>query len=174
MKARRRSIGEAPASRRVFSLARTGVAIRRLFHELEEVFLARLAGVRCFCRRDRVGYVAGEGQPDLLRFVGDGEVGLAWEERVDLDEVGALVLEVADGAACLLLVRDPHGARPHGLGPVEERAAGDDPRAHERAGGDPLAPRLEELEVAAHVADAGHAVGDEERQEELLLLGARA
>ena len=54
---------------------------------------------------------------------------------------------------------------------VEHRAADDHARAGNFSGGDLLAPVLQNGKIAAHVAHAGDAVGDEERKDDFAAAG---
>src|SRR5262249_9799025 len=112
--------------------------------------------------------VAGEGDvlgPGLVR---DGEVDVAGQEGVDLDEVGAGRPGVAYGLPGLLGGRETDRAGPDGPGAVEDVARHDEPGPEELALGDLLPPavmirpdRDAERRIAPHHADARDAVGDE-------------
>src|SRR5580698_6877717 len=53
---------------------------------------ALLAGVGCFCRRHQFRNMPFEWNAPLVRLVGDREVGVARQLRIDLDEVCATLL----------------------------------------------------------------------------------
>ena len=125
-----------------------------------DALLTRIGGFR---RAHRVGHVADEHDAELLRFVGRREISVPRDERLDLDEVDALVREVIHPPACIRGVRHGGGARKPRDGAVEHGARDDHPRSEEPAGGDFRAPHLEHGEIAAHVAHSRNAVGDEER-----------
>jgi hypothetical protein len=64
-----------------------------------DVLDAALAGVADLLRGELVGTVAVDGQSDRAGLVEDGGVRLSVEPRADLDEVGALGLDLAYGGS---------------------------------------------------------------------------
>src|SRR5262249_975894 len=131
-----------------------------------EVLDALLAQVGRLGGADRLGEVAGQGEALLLRLVGDGQVRLAGQFGVDLDEVRPHLLELADGLAPFRGVGRDARAGHEGFGPVHERSGGDDARAGLFALLDLLAQAEGGDGVqGVHVADTGDTVGQVERQE---------
>src|SRR6266446_4320478 len=126
-----------------------------------ETFHARFGH---FGSADRVGHVACKG--DLLFFglVSDGEDCVAWDERLQLDEVRAATLEVGDSAARIVWRGNGDGTWKTRLRAIEHGPRGINVRADEAAGCDFAAPGLNDVEFTAHVANACDPVGDEERQ----------
>jgi len=144
------------------------------FEDADEVLegaLARGDGLR---GADGVGDMAFEWDVALLRFVGDGEVGLARNAGLHLDEVGSALLQHGDGGASIRGGRDGDGCFVVGLGAVEHGAGDDHARAGDAMGGDLVASVQDGVEVAAHIAYAGDAVGEEEREDEVGAVGGGA
>jgi hypothetical protein len=135
------------------------------------VLEAPLAGIRHLRRTDGVGHVAREGDAELLRLVGDREHCVPGDERLELDEVGPALLHLPHGAPAVLRRRDRDRAREARLLTVEHRSAQDDARTGERSLRDLLPPAEQLLELAAHVAHAGDAVGEEQGKRDLLPAG---
>jgi hypothetical protein len=108
--------------------------------------------------------VAGERQSLFLRFVRDGQVSFAREQRIDLDEIHAALFERDDRLPSLPLIGHRHRIRPYRFRPVHNRPCRDDAGADHTAFLDPSAPQAQRFPGAAHVANSGDAVGDEQRQ----------
>ncbi len=83
---------------------------------IDQVFLAELAGDGGFGGRHGFGNVSGERDADTAGFIGDAEIRVAGEAAVDLDELGSTGGEELDGEASF-----GFGAYEHGSG---ERRAG--------------------------------------------------
>ena len=117
--------------------------------------------------------MAGERNRIFLRLVSDCEV-IYSRNFDDLDEVGAALLKAVDRGSGFFRRADAKnggvnrfGRRAGSPGGEKHRASGDDLWAHERAILDFAAPAFESVEIPAHVADSGDAVGNKERQERL-------
>src|SRR5215472_2413965 len=144
---------------------------RTAFEDADEVFEAVHTGVGHFAGADRIGDVAGKGNFLLAGFFDGSENGIAGDQRLKLDEVGAGLFEVVDGAAGVFRRGNGDGTRKARFRAVEHGAGGHDPRTEEAAAFDFVAPILYGFEVAAHVANAGDSIGDEKRQRDLLGTG---
>src|SRR5262249_3950666 len=104
--------------------------------------------------------------PLLLGFIGNGEIGLARQLRVDLDEVGALALEFLDGFTAFLFVSGSFRTGPDRLGAVDDRPGCYDARTQKCAPGTLFAPLENALWIEGmHVTNPGDAVREEEREE---------
>ena len=55
-------------------------------------------GCRHFARANGIGYVSLERNPLLPRFLRDRENRVAWNQRLQLDEIRAAALQIGDGA----------------------------------------------------------------------------
>lgn len=106
--------------------------------------------------------MAFEGNVDLLRFVGDGEIGFTGDTGLDFDEVDATRLEHVDGVASIFGCGDGDGGFISGLGAIEHGARDDHARTEDAVGGDLIAGVENGIERRAHVANAGDAVGEEQ------------
>ncbi len=131
---------------------------------------AGLAGLGDLDDRDVVGDVPGEGQVQPVRLVGEGPVDVPAQPGVDLDEVGALRLGVADRLARLGLgahrdERHPgHAPLTPQRGPAVDHLAGDhQPGPEQAALGDPAAP-LVVVGLPGHLTHRGDPVDQVERQ----------
>ena len=112
-----------------------------------------------------------EGNPVFFRLVRDGEVGLARNARLDLDEVHSPALEHVDRFAPVLRRSDGDDGFVSGLGAVEHRSGDHHARAQQAVRGN-LAASLENgVQFAAHIANAGYAIGEEERENEIGSVG---
>jgi len=100
----------------------------------------------------------------FFALVHDGEVGVARDIRLDLDEVNAAALEHVHGAAAILGSGDRDGALIGRFWAVEHWPGNDHVRAEQPLLLDIFARLEDRVEIAAHIANAGDAVGDEERQ----------
>jgi hypothetical protein len=138
---------------------------------------------RDVCCRYRDRKVGGHVESKHPRLVQDGEVGLAGEPRLHLDEVRPALMGEPDPLPPLL--RRADGVRPSdkGVRPVENCASSYHARPEQRAGRDlalPLLPHrcwhrkkrtlafrtcgADGIAVAPHAAHAGDAVSEEERE----------
>jgi len=140
---------------------------RAPFEDADEMLEALLSGIGSFRGPHRVGYVAHEGNAELLGFVGDREHRLPWNQRLKLDEVGAPALQVAHGASAIVGIRDGDRAREARLGTVEHFPGNDESRTRDDPQRYFFPPLQQDVEIAPHVADAGDSVGDEERERDL-------
>ncbi len=100
----------------------------------------------------------------LLALFGDGEIGVARNIGLDLDEIHAPAFQHVHGAAAVIGSGDRDGGRELSFGAVEHRASDDHTRAEHRAGCGIAAGGEDQVQVAAHVAHAGDSVGNEQRQ----------
>ena len=97
-------------------------------------------------------------------FLGNGKNGFARDKRLQLDEVRAALLQLVDRTPAVFgsCNRDRTGkAR---LGPIQHRTGGHDARSQHAPAFNLVPPGLNGCEVAAHVANAGDAVGNEKWQ----------
>src|SRR5262245_2088231 len=124
---------------------------------------AFLPGVRSFRRRHRVGHMAGKTYTLLLSFISNGEVSLTRQQRIDLHEVCSRLLHVSDRLSPFILVRHRNRSRPDGSRPIDDGTRYYHTRPQQRAFSDILAPS-QQIRIAEHLADAGHAIGYEERK----------
>ena len=122
------------------------------------------ARIGSFARADLEGDVPGDVDAMRPGLVREGEEGLVRYHGVDLDEVHPALLPGAHGRARLGAVRNPDRVGIQRAGSVDAATRRHHARAHPRALGDLLTPALDLAEVAAHVADAGHPVRDQQRQ----------
>ncbi|MHC5209846.1 MAG: hypothetical protein ACYTG2_03915 [Planctomycetota bacterium] len=123
----------------------------------------RLPGVGRLDHAHRGGHVSLEAHARPPRLVGDGEVGLAREQAVHLDEVGALVERRAHGGRALLGGADGDGVGPDRLRAVHDAARDDLPRADQVSRLLSRAPGMVQRGTE-HLAHAGHAVHEEQQQ----------
>ena len=121
--------------------------------------------------------MAGEREIPLVSGLRDGQVGLPWQQGVGLDEVGPRLGDGGDDLATLLGRADGQGHGPDRSGSVDHHP-GDDARPNPLPGGDRRADRVDgahreatahvvagaDGKRAAHVPDAGDAVGYKQRQ----------
>jgi len=135
---------------------------------------AALAGRHGFGGAHGVGHVAIQGQAYLFGLGGDGKISVARYQRLHLDEVDAARFELVDGLAAVLRRGNGHRCLVGRLWPVEHRPAHHQARAQQPVRGY-IGPRLQHrFKLAAHVADAGDAVGHEQGQNQVGAGGRRA
>lgn len=132
----------------------------------EEVLDAALAHRGRFRGRHRVGHVTGEGHVEFACLVGDREVRRPREQRVDLNEVGALVAHRVHGRSALGRGRDRMRARPHRVRPVDDAPGGHDTRSDPRFARDRVAHGTHLVQRPEHVAHPRNAVRDEQQRED--------
>ena len=108
--------------------------------------------------------MAFEGDLLFFGFVSDSEDGVAWDQRLQFDEVRAATLEVGDSAARIVWRGDGDGTWKTRLRAIEHGPGGINARADEAAGCELAAPVLNDVEFTAHVANACDPVGDEQGQ----------
>jgi len=120
---------------------------------------AFLAGVGGFSGGDVVRDMANESDVLAAADFGDGEIGFAGEIGLDFDEVGAAVGERVDVIGGLGGVGDDQGWLEEWRIAVEVRAGEENSRGLQLAVVNFLAKRFEGVEIAAHVAGRGDAVG---------------
>src|SRR5262249_12499643 len=72
------------------------------------MFDALLTGISGLRRADRKRDVPGKGDSLFLRLICNRKVGVAREQRVDLDEIHTILLERPDRLAALLLIAHSH------------------------------------------------------------------
>src|SRR5882724_6174039 len=130
-----------------------------------------LPGVGHFRRPHRIRHVAHEGYLLLPGFFGDGEDGIARDQRLQLDEIRSAALEIVDGAAAVLGRSDSDGTGKARPGTIEHRTGSENARTDLAPRFDFVAPILKDIEFAAHVAYAGDAIDDEERQVDVAAAG---
>src|SRR6202041_1800880 len=99
--------------------------------EVLDALLARIGGFRgAHCIR----HVTDEDHAELLCLVGRREVPIARDERLDLDEVDALVREVIDPPTPIRRVCHRRGTRKARYGAIEHGAGDDHPRSEKPPG----------------------------------------
>src|SRR5579883_525964 len=86
-------IGLARPKRLDSLLAQSRLIGRTADPQSGQVFDTPLTRVGCFPGADRLRHMAGKGESLLLRLVRDGEIGIAGQLAVNLDEIRALFLE---------------------------------------------------------------------------------
>ena len=87
---------------------------------------------------------------------------------MQLDKVRATFLQVVHGAPPVFGSGNRNRTRKARLRSVEHWPRSKNPRPNHPSGFNLVPPILHNVQVAAHVADAGHAVGDKERQRNIL------
>src|SRR5215470_6778251 len=108
--------------------------------------------------------MTGNGQSHLGR-LGDGrKENLSWRMVVNLDEVNSKAFQLTHSEPRLLGVCDGKAIRKAWRRVIHHRARGDDLRAEHRARPDTVSQRQNKICVAAHVAGADNALGDEQIQ----------
>ena len=100
----------------------------------------------------------------FLGFGGNGEDSVARDERLQLDEINATTFQFVNGAGTIFGSGDGDGIGEARLGAIEHGAGGQDSWTDEASTLDFVAPGLNSFEIAAHIAHAGDAIGDEKRQ----------
>jgi len=122
-----------------------------------------LAGVGSFFGGDGYRDVAGERDALFFRFIGDGEVLFTRQKGEDLHKIRAALFGLIDGRARLRFGRHTDRTGPERVGPVDDRAGDDQVRGEEFSGGALLAPFVVDGR-SPHDANAGDAVGEEQRE----------
>jgi hypothetical protein len=140
--------------------AHFGLGRRHREQQAGQVLDASHAGVRRLRHGQRIGCVAGHRHAELPCLVHDGEESLARQRVVDLDEVVAVGARALHRLPAFIRRRDGDGSWPVWFRPVDDVARDREPRAHEPAGLDLLAP-LQMVRLAPHHAHAGDAVRSE-------------
>src|SRR5271170_7381819 len=126
----------------------------------DQMFEALLSGVGRFLSRNGYGHMTLKRNALLFGFVGDGEILLAGQELIYLDEIGAVLLRLVDDLSSLLFAAHRDRSRPERFRPVDNRAAYRHARTKPLPGFNLLPPFLMPGR-APHDAYPGHAVGDE-------------
>ena len=129
---------------------------------------AALAGRRGLCCAHRDRHMPDDRNAAALRRVEQREVALARNQVVHLDEIRPACGErIHDPDGCLGGA-DRDGSALRRARPVHDGAVGDEPRSDDRAGSEFPLDRGDELQrgvhARVHVANAGHAEGEERRQ----------
>ena len=105
----------------------------------------------------------------------DRVVGLGAESGLHFEEVHSLCEQPRDSRVRIAGRQDAHERGVLIARAVEKRSRRQDPRAFQRAVLHPISQAEHAIERTAHVADADHAIGEEERQHRALgKLGFRA
>ncbi len=153
------SIEEGVGCRRIGGVERTRDATQML-----DAVLARR---HRFLEGYAVGHGAGNGQAPKTGPLNQGEIGVAWETSLNIDEIDAEVFfETIVGGAGFVGAAD----KEHRLFGIVRRQAIDrgaarfDVRSEQLVRLDLFAPAVDLCEVAAHVAEARNAPGQEHRE----------
>ena len=109
----------------------------RRFRSDAQSFSAPRSNLR---RAHRVRHVPDERDPLLARFVGNGEDGFPRNQRLQLDEVRATLLQIVHGAAAIFRSLDRDRTGKARLRPVEHGPGHHDARADQLSSSDFLAP----------------------------------
>ena len=145
------------------------------FKNAHQMLDTRLPRCDNFPNANFIRDVADNRQALFVGFRGSGKIGIVRNDRLDFDEVHALLFERVHGG-------DRVGRSSDGDGTGEaqfavrqisiQHGAGDDhARADDLAARDLFAPRHENRNVSAHIAHAGDTVGDEKRQDDVASAG---
>src|ERR1700730_4393047 len=110
------------------------------------------------------GDVTGNGQAHLRCLGGSGEENLSRSMVVNLDEVNPKALQLTHSESRLFGVGDVKAIRKVWRCVIHHWAGGHDLRAEHRARPDAVAQRQNEIRIAAHVAGADNALGNEQIQ----------
>ena len=129
------------------------------------------AGIACLDGADFERQMAGKWNVLLFAFISKSEKSIARRHGNNFDEIGATFLEVVDSGAGCGGIGD--GILLGSLPPArsKERAGGNDMRPQESAGFDVALPGEESVEIATHVAHAGNAVREQQREKDLFAPG---
>ena len=139
------------------------------------MFDTLLSCLHDFFNAHLIRHMAHDRQALLVSFCGSGQVGIMRDDRLYLDEVNALFLELIYGGDGAGRSSDRDGTREaqFAIGQVPiEHGTGDHHRwTDDLAMHDLAAPFREHREVPAHVTHAGDAIGDKERQNDVTSAG---
>src|SRR5579863_843483 len=111
-----------------------------------------------------IRYMPNKNDPQLLRLLRRREVTVPRDERLDLDEIDALCMQLIDDPPSIRRTSNRCGARKARRRPIEHRTSDDHARTEKTAGSNLRPPPLEYLDVTTHVAHTGDPVHDEHRQ----------
>ena len=141
-----------------------GVVGRTTLDDAEHVRHAAHPRVRRVTGRDGEGNVPGDIHAARRGLLRNGGKGVRLERGIDLDEAGARVDQRIDhGAGALRAVGDHRSGEPR-VCPVRDVAGDHCARPHAVAGRDGTPGLAGHRQFAPHVANAGHPVGDVDRQ----------
>lgn len=127
---------------------------------------AALAGVGGFGCGDAVGNVADKGDAVALGGLSDGEIGVAAEDGLNFDEVDAARDELMNSLVGFFTIGDDERRLERWRRAVKIRSWSDEARAEALPFCDLFSKRNQRFEIAAHVANAGDTVGEQERNDE--------
>src|ERR1700722_5696213 len=121
-----------------------------------------------------IGHVTFKFDTYLFRLFGDGEVGFTRDTGLDLNEVDPSALEHVHSVASVLRCGDGNGGFVVGFGTVEHGTRDNHARSEDAVRGYVIAGLEDGVEGAAHIADAGDTVGEEERKDKVGTVGGSA
>jgi hypothetical protein len=150
-------------------LMELGLERRARAQDAAQMLDAPLAGIRGFGGADQLGHVPGDGDSQSRRLARHREVCLARDRVVHLDQVGAAACQAANGVAACGFGDNPENGLPCREHAVHDGTGGDDAGPEQLSEPNPLLPVVQLLEPAAHVADAGHTVGNQDGEHRLEL-----
>jgi hypothetical protein len=95
---------------------------RAAFENADQMLETLLPGSGHFRGAHRVRHMTHERHGLLARLIGDGKDGVAWNQRLQFDDVCAAPLQIIDGAASVLRCPNRNGTGEAWLWPVQHRA----------------------------------------------------
>jgi hypothetical protein len=107
-----------------------------------------------------------------LCFVSDSEISFTWNSGLDLDEVDTPAFKHVDSLAAIFRSCDGNGCFVMGFRTIEHGSGDQHAWAEETVCGDLIAGVENRIKCAAHVADPGDAVGEEEWKHEIRAIGS--
>jgi hypothetical protein len=127
------------------------------------------AGVNAFLYRDFQRHVSGDRELLPPRLVDNSKEHVSRREVVHLNQIHTAAFEELNCSFALIRVPDADPERPVPRRIVEDWSCRHDPGPERAARGGGISDIEDEVEVRPHVADAGHAVGDVQRQPSLFV-----
>jgi hypothetical protein len=167
-------VGSKEHAHSLFSSKVLGLVRRAGLKDADEMLEGVLASGDSLRGADSVWNMAFKYDAHFLCFVGDGEIGFPGNSGLDLDEVGAAALKHIDSLAAVVGSRDGNGCLVMGGRAIEHRAGDEHAGAEKSVCGDLVAGVENRIKCAAHVADTGDAVGEEEWQNDIRAIGGGA
>src|SRR5215470_766392 len=123
---------------------------------------ARHARVGHFGRANGIGHMAFECDALFFGLVGDGEDGVAWDKRLQLDKVGVAVFQIGDRTPRVVRRGNENRAWKARFGTIEHWSGGKDVWPDEATEFNFGTPTLHDLKFTAHVTNFGDTICDEE------------
>jgi hypothetical protein len=111
---------------------------------------------------------------NFLGFVGDGEVRFTGNAGLDLDEVHPTAVQHIDRLSSIFRSGDGNGCPVMRCRAIQHGAGDDHAGAEQTVCGDLAAGVKHRIECAAHVADTGDAVSQQQRQHNIRSIGSGA